>query len=61
MTAKNKKQLEYIMATHAVERLIPSKAALRLCGQMSDGKLNANDAVEALLHQYGLMRVSSDG
>ncbi len=32
MTQKSKKQIEYTLATHAIERLVPSKAAIRLCG-----------------------------
>ncbi len=55
MTQKSKKQIEYTLATHAIERLVPSKAAIRLCGQMADGKLDADSAVAALLRQYGLV------
>ncbi len=54
MTQTGKQQMEYTLATHAIEHLVPSKAAMRLCGQMSNGKLDANSAVAALLRQYGL-------
>lgn len=60
MAQKRKEQIEYTLATHAVEHLTPSKAAMRLCGQMSDGTLDADDAVTALLHQYGLKRVPAN-
>lgn len=54
MTQKSKKQIEYTLATHAVERLVPSKEAIRLCGQMADGELDASAAVAELLRKYGL-------
>lgn len=61
MTQRTKKQIEYILATHAVERLVPSKEAIRLCGQMSGGKLDADGAVKVLLRQYGLAQVRNHG
>lgn len=61
MTQKSKQQIEYTLATHAVEHLVPSKATILLCEQMSDGKLDANAAITALLRQYGLTRVSGNG
>lgn len=61
MTQKSKRQLEYITSTHAVERLTPSHDAMRLCEQLSDGKISADAAVETLLRLYGLKRVSSNG
>lgn len=61
MTQKSKRQLEYIVSTHAVERMAPSQDAMRLCEQISDGKLSADAAVEALLRLYGLKQVNSNG
>lgn len=61
MTQKSRKQLEYTTATHAVEHLTPSRDAMRLCEQISDGKISADTAVETLLRLYGLKRVSSNG
>lgn len=61
MTQKSKKQLEYIASTHAVECLTPSQDAMRLCEQLSDGKISADAAAEALLWLYGLNQVSSNG
>lgn len=54
-----KAQIKYTLATHAIEHLVPSKAAIDLCGKMADGKLNANEAVAALLRQYGLTQECS--
>lgn len=54
MTQKAKKQIEYTLATNAIEHLTPSKRAIQLCNQMSEGKLDADSAVISLLRQYGL-------
>lgn len=61
MTQKSQRQLEYTVSTHAVERLAPSRDAMRLCEQISDGKINADAAVEKLLQMYGLRRGRSNG
>lgn len=37
MTQKGKERIEYTLATHAIEKLVPSKEALRLCEQMAEG------------------------
>lgn len=56
MTQKAKKQIAYTLATHAVERMTPSKEAVRYCEQVSSGKLSADQAVENLLKQHGVKR-----
>lgn len=61
MTQKAKKQLTYTLATHAIEKLSPSKEACRLCEKMSDGRMSANDAVEEIMRRYGVKRVTSRG
>lgn len=61
MTQKSKRHLEYTVSTHAVEHLIPSRDAIDLCEQVSDGKISANAAVEKLLQIYGLSRGRSNG
>lgn len=61
MTQKSKRNIEYTKATHAVERLIPSKNALLLCEQISDGKVSANAAVDAILRLHGLKQVDLNG
>lgn len=60
MTKKSKRQLEYTIATHAVERLSPSREAIRLCEQVSDGEISADSAVEALIRLHGLKQVMSN-
>ena len=61
MTKKAQEDLEYTLATHAIEKLVPSKEARHLCEQMSEGAVSANDAVEAILRQYGVKRVQAYG
>lgn len=61
MTRQNKQQIEYTLATHAIEKLFPSKEALRLCEQMSDGTMNADAAVSSILERYGLVKVGTNG
>lgn len=61
MTRQGKQQIEYTLATHAIEKLIPSKEALRLCEQMSNGSMNADAAVSSILERYGLVRVGANG
>ena len=52
MTQARKKRLEYSISTHTIGKLFPSEDALRLCEQVSDGILDANDAVESILKKY---------
>ena len=61
MTRKSKRQLEYTIATHVIERLTPSRDALHLCEQVSDGEITADTAVEMLLQFYRLKRVETNG
>lgn len=61
MTQQTQQQLDYTLATHAIERLIPSKAALRLCQKVVDGTMTADTAVAALLRQYGVKKAGSNG
>ena len=56
MTQRAKEQIAYTLATHAVERVTPSREAVRYCEQVSDGKLSADQAVEKLLKRYGVTR-----
>lgn len=56
MTQKGKEHLNYILATLAIEHLVPSREALRLCAQMSEGTMDADTAVLTLLRQHGLVK-----
>ena len=61
MTKRSQQQINYTLATHAIEKLMPSKMALRLCEQVTNGKMNADTAVTAILQQYGLRKASING
>lgn len=51
--------MKYTLSTQAIERITPSKDALRLCEKLSDGKLSANAAVDTIKQKYGLTRGNS--
>lgn len=61
MTKRSQQQINYTLATHAIEKLTPSKTALHLCEQVTNGKMNADTAVTAILQQYGLRKASING
>ena len=61
MSSKSQKQIEYTLATHAIEKLFPSKNALLLCERMDSEKLSADAAVAAILEHYGLSQVRANG
>ena len=61
MSQQTKQQIEYTLSTHAIEKLVPSQNALRLCKQMASGSINADSAVNAVLKQHGLKRVRRNG
>ena len=61
MTQKSRKQLDYALSTQAIENLFPSKEALRLCEQVSSGRISTDEAVASLLQQYGLKQIPAHG
>ena len=61
MPQMSKKHLDYSISTHTIEKLFPSEDAMRLCEQVSDGILDADDAVESIIKKYNLKRVSVHG
>lgn len=55
MTTKQaRKAVEYTLATHAVERMMPSRNAVRLCKQVASGRISADHAVEQIKLKYGV-------
>ena len=61
MTQKSKKHLDYTVCTYAVEQLVPSRDAMQLCEQISDGIISADVAVEKILQLYDLKQGNSNG
>lgn len=48
------KNLKYTLATHAVERMVPSKEAVQLCRENAEGRINADTAVKLIKQKYGV-------
>ena len=61
MAPVRQSHVKYTLASHAVEHLMPSEEAIDLMNKMSDGKISADDAVEALLKKYNLTQVNHHG
>lgn len=61
MTSKCKEHLDYTLATLAIEHLTPSREALRLCVQVSEGTINADTAVMTVLRQHWQDSISPEG
>lgn len=52
MMEKSKEHLDYTLATLAIEHLTPSNGTFQLCTQVSEGTMNADTAVMAVLCQH---------
>ena len=57
MTKNGQQQIDYALATLAVEGDIPSEYAVQLCEQVANGSLTADEAVSEILHKHGLKKV----
>ena len=58
---RHEKNMEYTLATQAIEKLTPSQKAIDLCKQMGAGKISADAAVSLLLQHYSLDQVRANG
>lgn len=54
MTKKTKKNIGYTLSTFAVEGLKPSKEAVKLYVEMSDGKRSLADTLRMIEHNHGV-------
>ena len=61
MTEKSKEHLDYTLATLAIEHLTPSNGTFQLCTQVSEGTMNADTAVMAVLCQHWQDSISLEG
>ncbi len=57
MTKNGQQQIDYALATLAVEGDIPSEYAVQLCEQVTNGSLTADEAVSEILQKHGLKKV----
>ena len=58
---KQKERVEYALATHAIEKLVPSKDAVNLCHLMNEGVISVEDAVLSIMTKYGIAKVKTYG
>lgn len=54
MTKRVKRNIDYTLSTFAVEGLKPSKEAVKLYGEMSEGKRSLADTLRAIEHNHGV-------
>lgn len=54
MSNKTIENLKYSIATHAVEKLMPSQEAIRICKRVAEGRISGDKAVEQIKRNYGL-------
>lgn len=54
MTKKAQANVQYTLATHAAERLTPSREAISLCEKIADGHISGDFAVEQIKRRYGI-------
>ena len=54
MADMRQRSIKYTLSTGAIERVAPSKEAVRLCEELSKGKVSADAAVAAIKEKYGL-------
>lgn len=54
MTKVAMENLDYTLATHAIEHLVPSEEARRLCVQRSEGTIDISDALREIAKKYGV-------
>lgn len=50
-------QLKNTLSTLAIEKLVPSQEALRLCEENADGQISMEEAIERLIRLYGVKNV----
>lgn len=60
MTKKAKSNIKYTLATHAAERMAPSREAITLCEKIADGRISGDAAVEQIKRHYGLQGRSAN-
>lgn len=60
MTKQAKEKVLYTLATHAAEKMVPSRKAVHLCKQIAGEHISADKAVEMLKQSYGLKSKNRD-
>jgi hypothetical protein len=52
MTSEAK--LDYVVATHLIENIVPSTEVLSLCTQRNNGTISLEDALRMIRQKYGI-------
>jgi hypothetical protein len=54
MASEAKESVKYSLATHAAEKMTPSRKAVRLCEKIAEGRISGDSAVEQIKRSYGI-------
>lgn len=54
MTKKAERIIRYTLATHAAEKMSPSKEAVNICEKVANGHMTGDQAVEQIKRMYGI-------
>lgn len=54
MTPEAKESVKFSLATHAAEKMAPSRKAVRLCEEIAEGRISGDSAVEQIKRSYGI-------
>ena len=54
MTKKAHENVQYTLATHAAERMVPSEEAVSFCERIDDGHMTGDQAVAQIKRMYGI-------
>ena len=54
MTKKAEENIRYTLATHAAEKMSPSKEAVALCERIANGSMTGDQAVKQILKMHGI-------
>lgn len=57
MDKEIQKNINYTLATFAVEKLVPSKEAIELCRKNAEGEITLNNAIDEIKRKYKTARV----
>lgn len=57
MTKEIQKNINYTLATFAVEKLVPSREAIELCRRNAEGKITLDNAINEIKRKYKTARI----
>lgn len=56
MTKEIQKNIDYTIATFAVEKLVPSREAIELCRKNAEGTITLDNAIDRIKNKYKVAR-----